>query len=255
MDYKVSFKSISPFISELRSVTIFGAICHVINDKYGESILHEVFNNQGSLVVSDVLVDIDISSIYKSCNTDIREKLTKWVLNNPYTNIMEEHNIIDRQLGMSNHRWDNSAKVTSDTLVCYVKSDLFDKDDIVRIFTDLFLRGIGRGRNTGHGRFKLLDVKEIQLDKLANLSNSNGYITLSDYIPNEKDSTFGTFSCRMVKGITTNGDKRKPLYVLNRGAEFIGKSNGVVGRLQYDEATNTYTCGRSITLPIRIEQE
>ena len=60
------------------------------------------------------------------------------------------------------------------------------------------------------------------MNKLGD-KDSNGFMVISDYIPNEKASTIGKYSVRVVNRKTSDGNVCKPVYVINAGSKFAGK--------------------------------
>lgn len=261
MLFKITFKPQSSFVSNLKSSTLFGALCWAINDKFGEDVLKDIiFKEDTSLAVSDVFPDNCICTPYFKCNgienmvTDIRTGVTKQFT---FTTSKIEHCIISRDSNNSLSHWENYESYTNETLSIYVYSEFFSKTDLTALFEILFTSGIGKYRSKGKGQFKLLDIKEFDIntvyEKLGYTRDKcNGYMVLSGYIPNKSDSTLGSYTARVVNGIDKYGTKKQPVCLISSGACFLGKSNKVIGKLQYDKNTDTYTSGRAITIPISI---
>ena len=160
--------------------------------------------------------------------------------------------MVDRNTNTSAKQWVGYERFEKSEFDIYVASELFNKEEITKIFEIMLMKGIGRARNKGKGQFELISIEEINLSELGD-KDANASMVISDYIPNETDSTLGNYSARVINRTTAKGDKCAPVYVLNAGSKFIGKVDGwVIGKLQRDELTGTYLSGRAITIPIRV---
>lgn len=250
--YKVTIRPKSSFITNLSSSTIFGAACWAISDIYGEDVLTDVFNDDAAFAVSNAFIHDYIPT---GCHKDskLRNINTNEEILSTFKTFRIEHCQIDRDTNSSAKQWVSHEHFETRDLDVYVSSSMFDMDDIKKIFEVMLTKGLGKSRNKGKGQFSLVAVAEVDLSKLAD-KDHNGFMVISDYIPNEKDSTIGEYSVRVVNRKTSDGRVCKPVYVINAGSKFIGKHSGeTVGRLQYDADTCTYLSGRAITIPIHVE--
>ena len=249
--YKVTIRPKSSFITNLSSSTIFGAACWAIRDIYGEDILTDVFNNDAAFAVSNAFIhDYIPTGCFK--NSKLRNINTNDEILNTVKTFRIEHCQIDRDTNSSAKQWVSHEHFETRDLDIYVSSSMFDMDEIKKIFEIMLTKGLGKSRNKGKGQFELVDIAEVDLNKLGD-ENPNGFMVISDYIPSEKDSTIGKYSVRVVNRKTSDGDVCKPVYVINAGSKFIGKHSGeTIGRLQYDDNTSTYLSGRAITIPIHV---
>lgn len=234
--YKVSVQPTSSVIGRITSVTLFGAFCYAISSLYG----------------ADVLVDSVLkgdSESFAVSNLFHRNELITFDTN---TGVIRgvDHCMINRETGAST-KWSRDEIWLDGDYHFYIYSTVFDFADIQKL-TELVLKsGLGAKRSVGKGQFKLLGIDEV--DHIGNQAeNPNGYMVISDYIPNKDDSTLGIYTARVYRG-ATGGVEKAPIALINAGAKFIGKlSVNVVGRLEHDELTNTYTSGRALVMPIMV---
>lgn len=233
--YKVDIKPTSSIIGRITSVTLFGAFCYAISYLYG----------------ADVLVDSVLkgdSESFAVSNLFHGNDLITW--DNGVEARGVDHCMVNRETGDST-KWNRDETWLDGDYHFYIYSTIFDFADIEKL-TELVLKsGLGAKRSVGKGQFKVLGIDEV--DHIGNqVENSNGYMVISDYIPNKDDSTIGIYTARVYRG-ATGGIEKAPIALINAGAKFTGKlSAKVVGRLEYDELTNTYTCGRALAVPILV---
>lgn len=249
--YKIEMQPITSIVGKITSITLFGALCYAIKDLYGEDTLRQdiLVNNDGSnLAVSNLfphntLPNQDIDSLYTDIYTgkSIMNKETIQTVN---------HCLLDRD-GKETTLWTNKETWLESTYDFYIYSKLFDIDDIKQIITLVLKNGLGAKRSVGKGQFKLKGIEEIEYIG-GQVEKANGYMVISDYIPKPEESTLGIYTARIYQG-AIGGVKKAPIYLINAGSKFIGKvESGIVGRLQYDEITNTYTSGIALTIPIMV---
>lgn len=232
--YKVSVQPTSSVIGRITSVTLFGAFCYAISSLYG----------------ADVLVDSVLNGDSESFAVSNLFHGDELITFGNDTGVIRgvDHCMINRETGAST-KWRSDEIWLDGDYHFYIHSNLFDFADIQKL-TELVLKsGLGAKRSVGKGQFKLLGIDEV--DHIGNqVANPNGYMVISDYIPNKDDSTLGIYTARVYRG-ATGGVEKAPIALINAGAKFTGKlSAKVVGRLEYDELTNTYTCGRALAVPI-----
>jgi len=101
--------------------------------------------------------------------------------------------------------------------------DGFEKD-VNRLFELFAAGGFGRKKSSGKGAFKLLDIKEV--DYLDRPEKSEGYLSLSHFVPAQSDPTEGIYRV-MVKYGKMGEEKslggnpfKKPLLMIRPGAVF-----------------------------------
>lgn len=234
--YKVDIKPTSSIIGRITSVTLFGAFCYAISYLYG----------------ADVLVDSVLKGDSESFAVSNLFHGDELITFGNDTGVIRgvDHCMINRETGAST-KWNRDETWLDGDYHFYIYSTIFDFADIQKL-TELVLRsGLGAKRSVGKGQFGLLGVKEVDYvgDKVE---NPNGYMVISDYIPNKDDSTLGIYTARVYRG-ATGGVEKAPIALINAGAKFTGKLPAkAVGRLEYDELTNTYTCGRALAVPILV---
>lgn len=210
--FKVNFKSSSYFKSDLKSVTLFGALCKALEFCLGSEYVDAIYNGDETLVVSNVMTDADI---------------------------------VDTELT----RKSGSSKFTTDLKYCggnmyFLVETSLDKEALEEIIKIAFINGIGAMKSVGYGQFSLSSIEEnVVLDDEA----GDYYETLSDYIPNKTDSIDGTFSTRIIRSCTINGQQKAPVFVVNAGARFKGTAGRIVGRIIKDPLTGALLSGQSIT--------
>lgn len=262
MIYKATIKPKSSYITELTSTTIFGALCWSIKEieDFGEkALMDRVFRDADGLVVSNAYESGFVSAplfkgrkLLMNINTgDIKEVEVE--------QIRVRHCIINRNNNKSNN-WDSIENVTDKNLDIYISSNTFTLPEIEKILKVALKNGIGARRSTGKGQFELISLVEID-DILSKelrdkQTNNLGYMVLSDYIPSERDATLGNYSARILRGKTIYGKEKKPLYIINSGSSFKGNLQSDVstlGKMVYDENTQTYTNGRAIAIKISLE--
>lgn len=101
------------------------------------------------------------------------------------------------------------------------------RDKVVDLFTELSKSGYGRKKSIGQGQFEVTDVKEFDFDAIE---NPDGFVTLSNFCPQEKDPTEGFYKTFVKYGklgeeFTFCGNPfKRPLIMIKTGAIF--KTNG-----------------------------
>lgn len=233
--YKVSIQPTSSVVGRITSITLFGAFCYAISSLYGADVLVDnvLKGDNDSFAVSNLFHGNDLITWDK-------EVEARGV----------DHCMINRETGAST-KWSCGESWLDGDYHFYIYSNLFDLADIQKL-TELVLKsGLGAKRSVGKGQFELLGVEEV--DHIGNqVDNPNGYMVISDYIPNKDDSTLGIYTARVYRGATA-GVEKAPIAIINAGSKFMGKlSVNVVGRLEHDELTNTYTSGRALVMPIMV---
>lgn len=233
--YKVSIQPTSSVVGRITSITLFGAFCYAISSLYGADVLVDnvLKGDNDSFAVSNLFHGNDLITWDKGVEA-------RGV----------DHCMVNRETGAST-KWSCDESWLDGDYHFYIYSNLFDLADIQKL-TELVLKsGLGAKRSVGKGQFKLLEVEEV--DHIGNqVDNPNGYMVISDYIPNKDDSTLGIYTARVYRGATA-GVEKAPIAIINAGSKFMGKlSVNIVGRLEHDELTNTYTSGRALVMPIMV---
>lgn len=233
--YKVSIQPTSSVVGRITSITLFGAFCYAISSLYGADVLVDnvLKGDNDSFAVSNLFHGNDLITWDK-------EVEARGV----------DHCMINRETGAST-KWSCGESWLDGDYHFYIYSNLFDLAGIQKL-TELVLKsGLGAKRSVGKGQFKLLGIEEV--NHIGNqVANPNGYMVISDYIPNKDDSTLGIYTARVYRGATA-GVEKAPIAIINAGSKFMGKlSVNVVGRLEHDELTNTYTSGRALIMPIMV---
>ena len=253
--YKVEIKPETSFVGSITSNTLFGALCFSIRDTYGEDVLEEIFSyGKDGIVVSNLfpyntLPYTDKLGVYKDIDT--------WVLVKDYVEkVVVTHNMSRSRGGEigESKKWSEIETWSNRNYDFYIKTSIFDKEEIEQLIKIALINGLGRGRSRGKGQFRLIGIEEvIHIGK--EIANPNGYMILSDYIPEENDSTNGIYTARVYRG-ATRGIKKTPIILINAGSRFIGKIDenyvGVVGKNYFDKITSTYISGTALVIPVRL---
>lgn len=243
--YKVQLKPTTSFVGNITSNTLFGAFCFAIRDLYGEDTLLDIFeNSEDSLVFSNLFPHNTIPNFDAYLDIDTND-VVSYAKNKIVT-----HNMQSRDNSLT-YKWSESESWSKDTYDFYIKTSIFEMDDLESLLNIVLMCGIGRHRSKGKGQFKLVSIEQIE-HIVSPVSNANGYLILSDYIPNPTDSTYGVYTARAYQG-ATSGIRKAPLFLINAGSRFAGSmpdNIGVVGRLHRDTITNTYISGLALAIPI-----
>ena len=221
--YKVEVKPISTFKSNLTSITVSGAIFNTIAQCYGVEELERIYTGAEVMVVSNMFNDK--SGEFKSSfgTVDITRKT--------YTG-----------------KFNTFLNYSTRNMYFLVEAS-YDKDKLKRILEITLKSGIGAIKSVGNGIFDIVDISEYSFD----IADVNGYMVLSDYIPDKNDSTIGKFKARVYRSCDGDGNKKAPVFVINAGSKFKGVLKELhVGRILKDANTGTYISGQSIVMPIKV---
>lgn len=131
-------------------------------------------------------------------------------LENNYENVLENikspvlyaeteiHNMVNRDLGTVNNNDGDGSLYGINTY--YGKNfDIYilcenNIKEYMPVLELMFELGIGGKKSIGKGGFKIIGEPMIEEELLKNIENANGFIALSNFIPNEDDSTNGYYS-------------------------------------------------------------
>lgn len=262
---KATIKPKQPYRTELKSTTIYGAMCCAIANMsdYGVDILKNViFDDPDNLVVSNAYRSGYIAAPAFKVDNDFSIMNTKDGKIEAATDTIfnQDHCMVSRISGASIKHWQDALNYSEDNLDIYIYTEVLSKDDIEKILKIMLLNGIGSRRSVGCGQFDLTRLIEIQNIIDISEKNQSGnpyYMVISDYIPEEIDSTNGVYTARIIRGKTIAGMDKKPLYVINAGSCFIGNVNSksdtfTIGRIVHDEKTDTYTSGRALAVKLKM---
>lgn len=150
----------------------------------------------------------------------------------------------------------------------YLKTFCFDKGELRRIFEFISTGGFGKDKSTGKGRFEFSIVEGTDL---VGSSNSNGFMTLSSYVPHPGAPTEGYYEILLKYGklggsfaggsVEVDGNPfKKPLIMFKAGSTFYdqGYHEGkIYGSLLKDVHKNPKIrhYGYAFPLGINIEEE
>lgn len=148
----------------------------------------------------------------------------------------------------------------------YLRTNYFNLNDIQKIFDYIKEEGFGRDKSTGKGYFTFNIKQGIDLPEPE---SPNAFMTLSSYIPNEKDPfkcyyhiilKYGKLGGLYAKAIpeVNNNPFKKPLIMFSAGSTFYDKNyhNGkVYGSLLRDVHYNKNIRHYAYAFPIGINLE
>jgi CRISPR-associated protein Csm4 len=270
--YRLKIKPQSSFLTPWQADTVFGSLCWIIAWRYGEealtNFLQEYKSHNPVFVLSDGmpgdLLPAPSHLPYMLTKTENREdyekgkKLKKvfWISaekfesvrrghiqddifedDKPFKNFTSLHSSISRVTGTTGDEGslfelqEYALEKSLHTISLYLKirDDWVEK--VFSLFNDLSLMGYGKKKSVGKGSFKIIGGLE-RFVTFESLEDSNGFVSLSNFVPSVNDPTEGYYKT-MVKYGKLGGEFtfsenpfKKPLMMLIAGAVF--KVNGTV---------------------------
>lgn len=270
--YRLRIKPQSSFLTPWQADTIFGSLCWVIALRDGEEVLTEFLLEYKShnpvFVLSDGMPGDLLPApshlqhmMTKSENREDYEKGKKlkkvlWISAEkfesvrrghiqddifddykPFKNFTSLHSSISRVTGTTGEEGslfelqEYALEKSLHTISLYLKirDDWVEK--VFSLFNDLSLMGYGKKKSVGKGSFKIIGGLE-RFETFESLEDSNGFVSLSNFVPSVSDPTEGYYKT-MVKYGKLGGEFtfsenpfKKPLMMLTAGAVF--KVSGAV---------------------------
>ena len=270
--YRLRIKPQSSFLTPWQADTIFGSLCWIIAWRDGEGALKkfllEYENHQPVFVLSDGMPGDLLPApahlpliMTKTENRDDYEKAKKlkkvsWLSpemfesirrGNLENDLLEDcktlktfttlHSSINRITGTTGEEGslfelqEYALEKSLHTISIYLKIRDGWEEKVFSLCKDLSLMGYGKKKSVGKGSFKIIGDLEL-FETFERLEDSNGFLSLSNFVPSASDPTEGYYKT-MVKYGKLGGEFtfsenpfKKPLMMLTAGAVF--KVNGAV---------------------------
>lgn len=179
------------------------------------------------------------------------QKITEEFLEDILSGKKDENNksyIIEGRIRNQINRLGNSKENDGDTRLFEQRETIFSKDTEIEIFvkirTDfeiekfekgmkyISINGYGRSASTGKGQFEIIGME--QEKGFEGRKNKNGFVVLSNYIPNENDQVEiinSNIFTKKPKAYMTENPFKDYFICYNEGSYFKGNSDTVKGRV------------------------
>ena len=179
------------------------------------------------------------------------QKITEEFLEDILSGKKDENNksyIIEGRIRNQINRLGNSKENDGDTRLFEQREIIFSKDTEIEIFvkirTDfeiekfekgmkyISINGYGRSASTGKGQFEIIGME--QEKGFEGRKNKNGFVVLSNYIPNENDQVEvlnSNIFTKKPKAYMTENPFKNYFICYNEGSYFKGNSDTVKGRV------------------------
>lgn len=149
--------------------------------------------------------------------------------NQKLVSVTEIHNMVNRNTGTVYE--DDGSLYSVNTNFFKGKFDIYilcDRDikDYMPVLELMFTLGIGGKKSTGKGCFEIVGKPVLEEDMIKNFDSANGFIALSNFIPNKTDSTRGYYSMinkfpKLDREFATSSTPfKKPLSMIQAGSCF-----------------------------------
>ena len=214
-------------------------------------------------------------------NSFLPKEIFLQVLENNYDNVLSNiinpklyketqiHNMVDRNSNTVNNN-DGNGNLYSIN-ICYSKLD-FDIyilsenniEEYMPVLDLMFELGIGKKKSTGKGGFKIIQQPTLEQELIKNFEKANGFVVLSNFIPNKLDSINGYYNIitkfpKLDREFATSEKPfKKPLTMIQAGSCFYYKIKRDYCGLCLDNISNLYrniminACG--IAIPICLDE-
>lgn len=144
-------------------------------------------------------------------NSVLPKQIFLQVLENNYENIVdniklpklytqtETHNMVSRDTNIVDNIDGSGSLYSIDTYYSKVNFDIYIlcEDEITKympVLEIMFELGIGGKKSTGKGGFKIIKEPTIEQELIKNFENANGFVSISNFIPDKIDPTNGYYS-------------------------------------------------------------
>ena len=179
------------------------------------------------------------------------QKITEEFLEDILSGKKDENNksyIIEGRIRNQINRLGNSKENDGDTRLFEQREIIFSKDTEIEIFVKIrkdfeiekfekgmryiSFNGYGRSASTGKGQFEIIGME--QEKGFEGRKNKNGFVVLSNYIPNENDQVEiinSNIFTKKPKAYMTENPFKDYFICYNEGSYFKGNSDTVKGRV------------------------
>jgi CRISPR-associated protein Csm4 len=159
---------------------------------------------------------------------------------------------------------DNNNKTNHALLIKIIDEAAFESFNSEAILKSIFQLGYGKKKSSGYGEFKILSFEKY--DKIAEPSNANAFMNLSNYLPAENDKIVdGFFETSLKYGklgenySNSENPFKNPILFMKEGSLFSTTTNkDFYGRITKHSEINsvkpdTFQCGFSFSLKALIK--
>ncbi len=275
--YRLKVKPQSSFLTPWQADTIFGNLCWIMAWREGEDVLKkflsEYKNGNPAFVLSDgfpgdlLPTPVHLSLMeqkgesfeaYKKAkelkkvswlSPDVFESVRKGNLDiepaeraESFKTFTTLHSSINRVTGTTGEEGSlfelPEYAVEQNEISIYLKIKDGWVEKVSSLFKDLSLTGYGKKKSVGKGAFEIIGQLEL-FDRFDDFNGSNGFMSLSNFVPAKNDPTDGFYKTLVKYGklggeFTFCGKPfKKPLMMLTTGSSFRvnGKINRFYGRM------------------------
>lgn len=214
-------------------------------------------------------------------NSFLPKQIFLQVLENNYENVIdniktpklytqtETHNMVNRLDNTVNNIDGSGSLYSIDTYYSKTNFDIYilcenDIKEYMPVLELMFELGIGGKKSTGKGGFKIIGEPIIEQQLIKNFEKANGFIALSNFIPDKIDSINGYYSViskfpKLDREFANSENPfKKPLTMIQAGSCFYYKIKKDYCGLCLDNVSNLYkniminAC--SIAIPICLDE-
>lgn len=298
--YRITLTPSSSFITPLHADTLWGHFCWLVKWRDGEQALMEflkAFQEDPPFILSDgfpgdmlpapfhLPIQVKETDTRKAFRTRKALKNLKWLSFSEFKAAQEAkpfeltsadrrgfmpvttlHSSINRITGttgdegtlfeLEEHSLSKGAKYIS----VYLKIKDGWQEKVAALFRDLALMGYGRKRSVGKGAFKVAGLEPF--DGFAALDKTNGFVSLSNFIPEQNDPTEGFYKVFVKYGklggeyAFTGKPFKRPVMMLKAGSVFRSETArpfyGRMVRNVLPEMPEVLQYGYAFAVPVRL---
>jgi CRISPR-associated protein Csm4 len=264
--YRLKIKPLSGFLTPWQADTIFGSLCWIIAWRDGKDalmkFLQEYKNSNPLFILSDGMpcdllpapahLPLMMTRSENRADYEKGKKLKKvsWLSPEafesvcrgnmgddlledckPFKTFTSLHSSINRITGTTGEEGalfelqEYALAKSSEAISIYIKIRDDWEEKVFSLFNDLSLIGYGKKKSVGKGSFKIIGGLE-RFETFERLEDSNGFVSLSNFVPSASDPTEGYYKT-MVKYGKLGGEFtfsenpfKKPLMMLTAGSVF-----------------------------------
>jgi CRISPR-associated protein Csm4 len=249
--YRIRINTQSLTLTPFQADTIFGHLCWAKTHKEGDKALQEFlqsFKKEPPFVISDGfpgdLLPKPLTAEFIFESDDKKEiKKIEFVSVEEFNTLRKGEKCEIKKVDLIKHRTTPHAKISRITGTTPKEGGLYSleeyfipyvsiylktvtdewKDKVMDLFNELSKSGYGSKKSIGKGQFTVESIEEF---KFAEIDNANGFVTLSNFCPMEKDPTEGFYKTFVKYGklgeeFTFCGNPfKRPLVMIKTGSVF-----------------------------------